>query len=94
MSGNEVTKQQLKALRQAGHDEAANLLVRLESEREREEVARRGPGEARPSGLRLPALSDSAVSQAEAQAANAMLEAVNALPSRNPTRVPALGGNR
>jgi len=42
MSANEDPN--IEVLRSAGHDEAADLLDQVRAEREREEIAKRGPG--------------------------------------------------
>ena len=67
----------IKALRAAGHDDAADLLEQVAADRERAETAKRGPGV-----LSIPAMSPGpvdALAQADANAARGMLEQINQL---------------
>ncbi len=69
----------IAALREAGHDDAADLLERVQTEKAHAELARRGPGETRPKGVAL--LSDDAARHpaGEVEAARGMLDQINGL---------------
>jgi hypothetical protein len=83
----------IKALRAAGHDDAADLLERVAADRARTETARRGPpgAPAHELGLSILAMDPQPagpLAQADAQTARGMLEAINNLSADSTMTVP------
>ncbi len=78
-----MAENDIRALRAAGHDEAADLLEDQAAKRQRaeaqEEAARQGPGSTTPAGLRMMPDSAYGVSPGDAEAAAGMLKRIENL---------------
>lgn len=85
----------IDALRAAGHDAAADLLERRAADQAKAELARKGPGETRPAGVKViddRALGIDAQSRREGES---LLEGMKAAGMLKPARtVPLFGGQR